>query len=418
MKQNNRSLTDAQLKKLYFEIATHYRQMKQQETPLTTIHENLQYNLQQALGPQSGFDFDAAGQLEAYQVLNTFWNALPDVHPTHGAASHKKAPITAATMVLIEKPTQYINYTYTYHRNDLFWDWMLIRALVSSSPRAHNTSAYSLVSWFNPAPQDHSKQKKNTEELYAFLAIILILAVTAGVGLIALYYLLSETADSIERMMYSEGWLQAAMSLSLMAASGVVSFIIADALAAAPLMELAITAGLANPAGAAVFGVVCLTVIGAAGMTFAYNWLQSSYPNHDAIDAQDPHRFVLTPAEEQYLRDEKHLDPLKVRCAMVALRAEIETKTVPSLLNRSLFNKYSNAQHALDSLRRLRRGELKDGTLQVGEMTFDCKAEGILGASHQRIRSAPNREDLPTPIYFASAPPSSERSLLATVVPL
>src|SRR5690606_36456748 len=93
---------------------------------------------------------------------------------------------------------------------------------------------------------------------------------------------------------------------------------------AVPLIALAIAAGF-NPVGVVITAAVLLGVIGAGIGCFAMSMLYDSInksANKESMDPSDPDRFKLTASEEDFL-NKKGIDPMAVRCAMVALRAEM-----------------------------------------------------------------------------------------------
>ena len=85
--------------------------------------------------------------------------------------------------------------------------------------------------------------------------------------------------------------------------------------------------------------------------------------------------IYLQVAEEQSLVDNK-LDPIKVKCAMIALRAEIakelgNEKPIPSFLSRH-FGDGAKVQELLQKVRHLRRGDIH--VIEVGDLYFDCRS--------------------------------------------
>lgn len=84
----------------------------------------------------------------------------------------------------------------------------------------------------------------------------------------------------------------------------------------------------------------------------------------------DPYRFTVTKSEEASLIS-KNIDPIKVKCAILALRLSMDTTNVSSEL--SLFAGRSDiTTDALCKIRELRRGIIQEVTMANG-MHFDCR---------------------------------------------
>ena len=221
---------------------------------------------------------------------------------------------------------------------------------------------------------EESNSTKNGDDLGSLFFVGIVVAAGA-LTFVALYYIISQTLNSMERFWYDEGWLQASIALATMVAAGSASGLLAGFLLAAPFATLAFAIGLSNPVSVIIIGTVCLSIIGAAGSWFITKQIQDyviKKSNPDALDPKDPHRFTLT-AEEEANLSEKGMDPLKVKCAMVAIREEMGKKQVPSLLQRLTFSR--EKQEYLNEIRKLRRGEVEDkACFKVGFLVeFDLR---------------------------------------------
>jgi hypothetical protein len=322
-------------------------------------------------------------------LLEAFLNAHPDSRPVRTAAAapasyFPRVSVFQSGGVARSQHEVVIINNYPPRRDPSFWDWMILSAYLNGGSHHHHHHHYYPVqaaSAVIAAPTNNSESDKKNK-MYALLAVGAISVLAALASVVASVYLFKQTVDNVERFVWNEGWLQATLSFSAMLASGAVSFMLADAFVAMPLIELGITAGLASPAGFAVFGVITLALVGAVVGSMTFNWFQKGFTDDDAIDPQDPHRFALTPEDDAELV-RKSYDPLLVRCAIVALRDKIETQEVPSLMYRSMFSP-NEVQEALVQVRKLRRGELpRDGIVKVGEMSFDCRLTRDLNSHAQ-----------------------------------
>ena len=368
MPQNN-IMTDAQLKHLYFGIAKHYREIRERnpDASINDIYNELYFGVYTSLNGNASSlrHLDAQEKLKAYKILNTFIAACPP-DPKRPAARINFFRFGTPPVVII----QYYSRPHYCAGNDFVFTWLLLSSF--------NRPYYYRPGGFGPGHHHHhghtqgGGSNEDTAKVMAIILLVAIAAVAIVLTLIALYYVLNEMLNSGERFFYHEGWLQASISLLSVAAGAAASAILASLFVSAPLASLAILAGIVNPVGIVVFGVVCLSIIGAAATCFITHQIQEyviKAANPDAIDPYDPHRFLLTDAETSDL-EKKDIDPVKVKCAMVALRAQIGEKPVPSLLSRSCNSRGEIIQDCLDKFRQLRRGELSE--VVVGNMRFDC----------------------------------------------
>jgi hypothetical protein len=264
----------------------------------------------------------------------------------------------------------------------------------------------------------HPRSRKDKEEaeaaaaaqFWGMVAVVGVVIAALSSAFIALYYLLNEVNNSISRFIYNEGWMQALISLSSIAASGFTSFIVANAFVTSPLIGLAITAGLTNPAGIAVLGVSALSLVGAAAGGFLTNLVQNyiiSSSNQDALDPNDPYRFELTDKEVRNLIA-KRLDPIKVKCAIIALRAEIGKEKIPGFIDRLFIQRGGRISECLNRIRQLRKGNLD--VVGVGPLTFDCHQDEVVTRQVQ-VPHLGQRSFVPRPSFadvaFSVMPPAS-----------
>ncbi|WP_133126790.1 hypothetical protein [Legionella nagasakiensis] len=413
-----KKLTDRQLAELYFGLARHYDDCVKRQPPMqpdeiyNELYNGIYYTLNYSDSPLR--QLEAAEHQKAYTVLNTFFYACPQYR---GLPSEQRLPgffqSGSAPRVVIHHHHHYSRYYSS--SNDVLFTWLLLNSLTPRPyyyPYPHRRPGY------YPSHSHHhphaSERKKDEGSVLALLLVIALALLAAALAFVALYYILSQAMDSIERFCYSEGWLQAGLNLMGMVAGGVAASLLTTALLTAPLTSLALAAGIANPVGLVIFGVITLTLVGAAAGGFLTDKIQQYFikkSNEDALDPQDPHRFSLTGAEEKKLV-EKGIDPVKVKCAIVALRAKMEDKPVPSLLNRLFSDRGQMIQEILNQVRKLKSGKLKE--IQVGEMHFNCRSDAFTQTAVPVVREPRLYQPAPLPPRYTtfvspvpSAPPAS-----------
>ena len=380
-------LTDAKLKQLYYEIADDYAFLSGIQTPFpltaAQIAEELNRRLYNSLTNPSCplYSLPDVEKDKAFTVLNTYLRACQHntfIHNQNNLVRINYSylnppPITTPTYVIIDN-RPHRSYCAS---NDFLITWMLLNMVGRSNHQIHPHGSI----FPSSNTHGHSRKRKDKEEAEAaaqaqfWAMVVVVCAIIAAIAsaFIALYYLLNEVNASLNRFIYNEGWIQALVSLSSIAASGFTSFILANTFVTPPLIGLAITAGLANPVGFAVFGVLAISLIGAAVGGYLTNLVQNfiiSSFNKDALDPNDPHRFELTDKETRNLIS-KGIDPIKVKCAIIALRAEIGKEKVPGFINRLFIQHGGRISKCLDDIRQLRKGNLK--VVGVGPLTFDCQ---------------------------------------------
>lgn len=368
-----KNLTDRQIAELYFGLARHYKDCvdKKMDSPeiYNALANGIYYTLNYSDSPLR--QLNVYEHRKIYTVLNTFFHATPQYRnvPTAYQGRNFFNDGTKEPKAIIHNHNYYT--TYYRHNNDFLFNWLLLSQL---TPRPYYGS-------YSGSYPDHqhghptSKNNKKENESLAFLVLLLLSAAVAACALIALYYLLSETFDSFERFFCNEGWMQATMNLLSMAVFTTASTILASTFASSALFSLAVAAGVSNPLGWVTFGVVGLGIIGGALGQLVTKHIQSSIIKHlnpDALDPQDPKRFALTDREAFALED-KGIDPIKVKCAIVALRAELGNQPIPAFFTR-WFNK-SKEQEILSKIRALRSGALTE--LTVGDMLFNCRSDAL-----------------------------------------
>lgn len=207
----------------------------------------------------------------------------------------------------------------------------------------------------------------------------LLALICIAVFLVTLYlsvgYLFNTLAGGVERLWYNEGKLQAGISML----GAIVGGISAAMLLLAAMNPIAV--------------VLSLSIIAAAVTACITNFLQdkfmvSTHPN--AIDAHDPHRYGLTDREVENLMN-KHLDPTKVKLAIVALRVEIGQ--CPSITDRLFRAKAQDKQAMIQTIRMLRHGDL--AAVSVGSLRFDLRQDQAIQPANQTPYGAQPAEGVP-----------------------
>ncbi|WED42329.1 hypothetical protein [Legionella cardiaca] len=350
--------TDNHLANLYLKLSSKYKALSKQTNPKLDrlqIYQRLLDDIRFELtSPQSHLhQLDPTEHYKVYTVLNTFFSATESTQQPSDTRPH---------YVFTHQPVNIHDPCWHEHRcfiptNDFLFTWLLLDSL-SNRGSYHSSGCF--------GGDSHHEHSSKDSEAKIFLLLLLFAALTAGMAFIAAYYLIRESIDSIERLWFNEGSLQAIVSLSSAIASTVVTGVVASIFTSTPLMMFALAAGLSTPVGFMVFGVICLTLIGGALGCFITNQIQSAYikgTNPHSLDPSDPYRFGLSEEETQNLVS-KGYDPIKVKCAIAELHAQIG-KEMPPLLHR-IFSDSSDKQQMLDTIRKLRRGEA-EAILVVGK---------------------------------------------------
>lgn len=371
-------LTDRKLAELYYGLSKHYKELSEARRSPTEIYDELYNAVRFSLTSPFGglYNLELDEHAKVYNVLNTFFYACPQFQQVPTAQRNR----TFFSWSSEDRPAIVIvNYQAPvyYHRSDDFlFNWMLFNSLYQRPYYGHG--------WGWGSGWGQQGQKKDGSVLAA-LALIAFLAAAVVGSVIATYYLFSEMANSLERFWYSEGWLQAGVTMMGMAISSYASAVLCWNFATSPLFSLAVAAGVGNPVGIAVFGVACLTIIGAALGTLVINKIQQSMiknANVESLDANDPHRYELTDKEARHL-ETIGIDPIKVKCAIVALRGEIGDEPA----NRLFSSRSTTLRNNLDLIRKLRRGDISE--VNVGEMHFNCRQDPFVMAAPVAPEPAP-----------------------------
>lgn len=382
MAKISEKFTDHNLMLFYGNVLNHYQDCVKRLNDITQIYHEMfiavQYALESTHGSLCHLNFEEKDKV--YKTFNAIFYALPIYQNQPEQLQRSFKP----ELPKFNPEAQFVTKEYnTYNCHDSFlFDWMLLNAITHNCHH-HHYPPMGGFPYHGRWPQNqhgHGSRhddKNGLAELLALLALLLLAAAAAILTCIAVYYMLNQFLEGIERFCYNEGWLRAALVMANSAVFGAGSTILTTAFAAAPLVSLAIMAGI-SPVVVVTTAAVLLGVIGAGVGAFTMNLLYGAIErkmNQDAMDPSDPLRFRLTSTEEENLIRHS-IDPIMVKCAMVALRAEIaktlnsQDKEIPSFLSRK-FGDGAKVQELLQTVRDLRAGNVS--SVKVGALSFECK---------------------------------------------
>ncbi|WP_454781023.1 hypothetical protein [Legionella sp. WA2022007384] len=389
--------TDLKLKQLYGHMLNHYKHCMDRHLDATAMYYEMygavQYSLESPYSSLSSLDGEE--KIKVYAAFNKIFYALPFYRNLTATQQRDFNPKPPKFNPQVKYETNIYN-NYSHHDSTLT-NWLILSYVLDSRHHArHHDSSCCF-------PSNHhghsSSSNDDLGKLILALLVIALAAIAAVLAFIALAYMVDEFASSMERFYYGEGWLKGALMFATSLAFGAGSASLTLNFAAAPLIALAVAAGL-NPVGIVILGAVLFTTIGAGigcwAMSMMYDSINTS-ANKESMDPEDPQRFQLTAAEEESLR-QKTIDPIAVKCAMVALRAEIANvlgneKPIPSFFTRYFDENGSEVNELLTKLRKLRRGEMS--IVDVGNLRFDCRLP------------QPIPQPVYTPSFYSQQPPPS-----------
>jgi len=359
---NQNKLTDNQLAQLYLGFSRDYVELSDRGMNVNEIYQELYSRLHYSLvSPNSTMLLlNETEKNKARKVLNTFFSACPHYQRLAPAFRHVFY-LQPCLTVINHYPASDCHYY--CHSDDALFNWMLLSSFMS--PHTHHHG---------------SRGCDSDNKGLAYIIGIILLALVAILTLVAFYYMLSTFLNSIERFVYNEGWFKAGLNIAGILGGGAAGACLGIYIVAIPLIVLGIGLGLSNPLGLAIAGAVCLSIVGAALFCAFTNWV---YPDDkDALDPKDAHRFAVTDEEAEHMLT-KGIDPVKVKCAIVALRQELGKDQVPSLLERVFTKSGGEKQKLLQQVRQLRRGELTE--LKVGTMHFNFESPELAVANDAKM---------------------------------
>lgn len=336
--------TDKQLADLYLSLKTQYLQLDR-NLSLQEVYENLGCALLLKIttpgGSYSSFRNQTLARKKIFDIFHFFISTIPQ-------ARHSEIPLVPRQ----ENWFSYDNYHLQHPQSDV------PRIQLFPTNFQNNTS-----SWFDIFMR--LPQKHDANAVCKWLFLLMVTGVVLTVAYISCCYVYNVIFDNIDRLVHNEGRMYAVISmLSVLigAAIGVVSSVIIFASIFNPLGTLFILSG-----AAIMFG---------AGTGYITNCLHNTIvrnSNANALDPNDPYRFGLTASEDRNLQFNDSMlsdipESIKVKCAIVALRAEIGNMPAASL---RLFAKNSPIQAHLDGIRKLRKGVRTPIRLGEFELNFN-----------------------------------------------
>lgn len=335
-------LTDQAIAKLFLSLYRYYQDAKPKHpNNQQALYDDLEMSMcwEFEFGALKPYKNNQQAQQEAYKVLNTFWEAhkkdwATSSHNTFRPRYNFPANITT----LLSKSDHFLRYHYCH---DDLTDLLFFTALISPNHLYHYSGGAAASSL-------------GTSDALAKLAVVFLLIGAAVAVCVATYLIAKYLTESIERFSYHEGFFDALAPIAGMLAGGAIAGFASSLLLTGVLTTLAIAAS-ANPVGFSIGIIVALTLVGAAigGAIAKYSKEHANAKSHpNSLNPHEPHRFRLTSSEEKHL-EEQNLDPIKVKCAIIALMKTIKTTKVPHLFSRN-----ANTQHSLDQVRQLRAGNI------------------------------------------------------------
>jgi len=376
-----KKLTDRQIAVLYSGFVRDYEQYKKANLTSDDIRNRLYSNVYDALRDKSSalhsLNTNDVEKAKVYEVLYAFLDSRESFQSTSPGGNRH--------FFRTHRPTYRRDVHVHYcHHDDLLYHYLLWDYSFRRRPMGYH-GYYGEHHHF----REHEHGRGPSEgldvgcggcgggrddfikQLVAFLLFVSF-AIAAGVALCAMAHTLSEIQNNLERFYYDEGWMLASISLANMAASFTVAGVLTSLLLTAPLVAVLAFAAVSNPVGWAVLGVVLISLIaGAIGYAVSNKALHYGIKklNSDSLDPDDPYRFRLSRSEERNLQA-KGIDPIRVKCAILELRSQIDERN--DLSEFSIFSTRSEeTKNILDLVRQLRRGELAQ--VSVHGLMFDCK---------------------------------------------
>lgn len=405
--------TDNQLAKFFLQLTNDYNVLASQRVPYQFTPEQIRDELRNRVlfalnSPTSNLYWqrlardEPSARIEADKVmhaLNTFLSTRPAFARVEDPqAFYAYPPQIVEININIDQYEPYRHHHYHCYcaSNDFLFNWFLYRSIMRPQ----------VIVVGNSSGRDHGHsnkdEKKNNGDLIAFLFFAALAALLVVLALAALYYMIGQALNSLDRIRYNEGWLQGMTTMAGTLAAGYVASVLSSAFAATPLMNLALLAGLSSPVGAVALSLVCLTIIGAGLGCFVTDKVQNYIlrkTNPDALDPNDPNRFTLTADEEEHLI-RSGFDLMRVKYAIFTLRTELAEEGVPTLLHsRSFGANGKKVQENLDLIRKIRAGDIG------GESLLDGPRTVTLRQGDQTINFDLRRWDYYQPPIFAMYPP-------------
>lgn len=368
MVKSEGEFTNSHLKQLITGVLHHYKKRLKENASIdaNTLYSEMYKALSTLIEtPGSSLNhLEVLQKRRAYRAFDIVFQSLP---------IYKQLPTDKRLALVNDSSNLILPMDLEFKRNNSSaFDWLLL-----------NTLLY---------PSHHSLIKKHNKAYDSFLfismlALIIVTGSATPLAFIALYYLMSEIANNIERLWHNEGVLKPSLQLAGSLAFALIGLcmgiyyfpmsIYVVNIISMPLYGLIISAGYDPVVALILIGLAIPSLFGAAVGSLASDAVYDAIDfqiSKDSIDPADSTRYRLTAHDIANL-EAKSLDPLVVECAIISIRAQIASamgsneQSTPSFFNR-LFQQ-PHVQILLNQIRQLRRGEISEIT--VGELHFDCK---------------------------------------------
>jgi hypothetical protein len=361
--------TDSNLKLFYGNLLNHYKECTKRfgNSDVNAVYKELFLATQYAVeSPQGSLNhLERREKEKVYTAFHTIFYALPLFTRLSPDKQQRFNPPCPSYNALTNNHPQY-----TYQCTDpKLFNWVTLN---------QNLNPYLPYLKNSSSPDDSRIKIKKSKGMIVGMALISLVFSAVVLTLTAWSYLLYQFLNSTERLWYNEGSMRAVLMCAAAITSSSVTTTLTLLFAASPIITVALAASL-NPITVLIVTGICLASMGAALGSLAMNCIYDAVEkrNHKkSIDSSDPYRFMLTEDDEDVLI-EKNIDPVKVKCALVALRVEMNRvlnneKAAPSFLSRHFGNQKSKQIHSLlQMVRALRSGDISEAVF--GDFKFDCR---------------------------------------------
>lgn len=406
MAKSSALFNDRALKLYYAQVVNHYQNISKENQDIFSVYDELYQSTRNALEHMDGglYGLPDDEKAKVYQALKAIFKTLPLYHKALDEV--KNEVMSREPQLKLSRGAIFTNYQFN---NPLLNDWLILHRLMDNYS---NKDALAEVFKFHGEAKQAATIRKHFGGDNSFWANFSLSNILIVIGLlipvinllVMSLYLLNQMIDGIERVYHREGMLKVALQALAAVASAVVFtgflfitppgivFLLFITFICYDLIDMLQDILLLNPLFGSMFpvdpliewisvmsGMIIGPITGASAGSYLANSIYdsvSSSIHKDSIDPEDPTRFGLTASETENLI-QNNCDPIVVKCAIIAIRAEIahkqdNNKPIPSYLNRQ-FGKGGEIQHLLQQVRGLRDGSIT--TLSVGDNYFDCKMQ-------------------------------------------
>ena len=364
----NTTFNDNLLAQLFLELQRDFKAQRIEGKSVEACAQYIGENLHWSLENGHLRNLLPAEKHKAYQVLDTVIQSMPAFQALPKQDQTFEIPRTYTPKEI----HHHHHHGYYCNHSDPWLTWYVLSTWSRPTYIINNNYGGGI-----PSSNHHGRQKdKKDDDAFAKLILFLVMAGLLLSAFVLSFFALRELIDCGDRIVHSEGVLRAVLSMSIMAGAGLTGAFIGSVLLAGPLAALALAAG-TSPAVVIMVATFAMAMIGSGivGLLFSQFKLQEYFigkGNKNCIDPSEPERFSLTAEQEQDLID-NGLDIVKVKCAMVAIRNEMDSNHVQDKMWRMFTSKGESHQALLEQLRNLKDGKyMRD--IKVGDMVFDLRA--------------------------------------------